>query len=328
MIVFNCPKCGKEFKSKDEYAGRQFTCTNCNEAYRIPTPKSIRKPPVTAAVDSVPTNGDTPPVPDKLAEASSKPHEEPTGESSVPTEESAEAQSGVKPKHLVLTGLGIALLPLLPLFAGYDESVVAGWTFLCESAAVIILFVAHNRKDQVQPPTDAFAILEDENAKWLASQTLKLRGNHGDIVSVEGGAIRLVKVNISLRGRPPRERSLPIRNISSVEVKKPDTKAVFVNYGFIQFSIAGGAVRDGSLTLTGGAWDAAQDENSVIFVGQSAYQTALKIKEYVETYQQGSSAPSSPVSVADEIVKLKALMDQGIITPEEFAIKKRRFIES
>ena len=98
--------------------------------------------------------------------------------------------------------------------------------------------------------------------------------------------------------------------------------------GFIQFSIAGGAARNSSFTWTGGTFDAAQDENSVVFVGHNAYQIALKIKEYVENYQERSSSSGSLVSAADEIVKLKALMDQGIITSEEFAIKKRRFIES
>ncbi len=41
-----------------------------------------------------------------------------------------------------------------------------------------------------------------------------------------------------------------------------------------------------------------------------------------------SGTASSNLSVADEIIKLKALMDQGVITPEEFATKKRQFIES
>ena len=169
---------------------------------------------------------------------------------------------------------------------------------------------------------NALAMLEAENGKLLAAQMLELRGLQGKTVSVDGATIRMVKAAWGLASQ--REKSLPIRNISSVEVKMPGA----VMSGFIQFSIAGGAARNSSLTLSGGSFDAAQDENSVVFVGQSAYQIALKIKEYIETYQERASSSGSPVSAADEIVKLKALMDQGIITPEEFAIKKRRFIES
>ena len=229
-------------------------------------------------------------------------------------------------------GSVIALLPLLPLLAGYKEDVVARWFVLCLFSAIVIWFFAilgwfknafrRTFTSASEGHKNALAMLEAENGKLLAAQMLELRGLQGKTVSVDGATIRMVKAAWGLASQ--REKSLPIRNISSVEVKMPGA----VMSGFIQFSIAGGAARNSSLTLTGGSFDAAQDENSVVFVGQSAYQIALKIKEYVATYQQRTSAPSSPVSAADEIVKLKALMDQGIITPEEFAIKKRRFIES
>lgn len=100
-----------------------------------------------------------------------------------------------------------------------------------------------------------------------------------------------------------------------------------ITSGFIQFSIAGGIARDSSFSFTGGAFDAAQDENSVLFTGDTEYETALRIKEYVENYREKS--PSSPVasfSIADEILKLKTLMDQGIISAEEFEMTKKRLL--
>ena len=36
MIVFNCPKCGKDFRTKDEYAGRQFNCAACGNRFVLP----------------------------------------------------------------------------------------------------------------------------------------------------------------------------------------------------------------------------------------------------------------------------------------------------
>lgn len=153
-------------------------------------------------------------------------------------------------------------------------------------------------------------------------QILRLYGRQEKTVVVDGATIKIIKEESFWAAR--RVKSLLIRNITSVEVKEPSGMWV----GFIQFSIAGGPVEDSSYTMSGGAFDAADDENSVLFADQEAYQTSLKIKEYVEAYQDRSPSGSSAVSAADEIVKLKALMDQGIISPEEFATKKRRLIES
>ena len=97
--------------------------------------------------------------------------------------------------------------------------------------------------------------------------------------------------------------------------------------GYIQFSIAGGAARDSSFKFSGGAFDAAQDENSVLFADKASYEVALRMKNYVENYTEASSPPTSTnVSAADELVKLKSLVDQGIITPEEFEAKKRQLL--
>lgn len=36
MIAFNCPRCGREFKSEPEYAGKKFVCPKCDAECRIP----------------------------------------------------------------------------------------------------------------------------------------------------------------------------------------------------------------------------------------------------------------------------------------------------
>lgn len=169
MIKFNCPKCGKEFKSKDDYAGRQFTCTNCDQDIRVPTLNGGQLRSSIATTASAAANvSSSPPLkklakaspqpPNELAEASAIPLEElpvrcrPESKSA-PSEEPSEADSGVKNRLLI--GLGIALLPLLPLFGGYDESIVAGWAFLCLSAAVIIWFFTYNKYNQDNSPVIA-----------------------------------------------------------------------------------------------------------------------------------------------------------------------------
>jgi hypothetical protein len=138
---------------------------------------------------------------------------------------------------------------------------------------------------------------------------------------VEGDVVRIEKQGM-FSGR--RDKTLPIRNITSVEVKQP---GLFV--GFIQFSIAGGKARDSSFTVSGGAYDAVLDENSVVFKGASKYEVALQIKEYVENWapvRNAAVTPAPDAAVADEIRKLKALVDDGLITPAQFEHQKRRLL--
>lgn len=153
--------------------------------------------------------------------------------------------------------------------------------------------------------------------------SLLLEGNQGKRVVVEGDVVRIEKDGL-FTGR--REKTLPIRNISSVEVKRP---GAFV--GFIQFSIAGGRSLNSSYTMSGGAFDAVQDENSVVFSGSAKYQIALQIKAYVENWAATPKRDFEPPaygssSVADEIRKLKALVDDGLPTPKEFERQKRRLL--
>lgn len=85
--------------------------------------------------------------------------------------------------------------------------------------------------------------------------------------------------------------------------------------GYMQFTIPGGNEKDK------GAFQATQDENSVMF--KKAYNDiAPELKEKIEKLQQ-QSKNGNKLSGADEIRKYKALLDDGIITEEEFnKIKK------
>lgn len=115
------------------------------------------------------------------------------------------------------------------------------------------------------------------------SSNLVIHGTQGKTLEVVGASIRIRKAKRFFAAA--REKSIPIRSVTSVEVKKPGRMVV----GYIQFSIAGGLARNSSYTFTGGAFDAVQDENSVVFVGDSDYQTALQIKDYIENFVDPSS---------------------------------------
>lgn len=148
---------------------------------------------------------------------------------------------------------------------------------------------------------------------------LVLKGNQGKTLVVAGDTIRIAKKGF-LTGI--RDKAIPIQNITSVEVKKPGG---FV--GFIQFSIAGSRARESSYTLSGGAYDAIQDENSVTFHGKDRYEIALRIKDYVESWQaKETPAPRRELSAADQVRELKALLDDGLLSEEEFEQKRREIL--
>ena len=154
--------------------------------------------------------------------------------------------------------------------------------------------------------------------------SLVLHGGHGKTLFVSRDSVRIVQEHLDER----RDKAILIRHITSVEVKKPGAFD-----GFIQFSIAGGTPHDSSFTLTGGAFDAARDENSVTFSGMDAYDIALKIKVSIESWGSAEAFAAQthggpPFSAADEIRKLQALLDEGVLTPEEFAAKKTQVLGS
>src|SRR5688572_20051067 len=108
-----------------------------------------------------------------------------------------------------------------------------------------------------------------ERALWGFIMELELKGQQGKSVKIVGNSVVIRKSGLL---SATREKSLPIPTITSIEVKKPG-----LMQGYIQFSDSG-RTRDSSRTLGGGVFDAANDENSVLFQGEDAYKTALEIK--------------------------------------------------
>lgn len=140
--------------------------------------------------------------------------------------------------------------------------------------------------------------------------SMVLHGGHGKTLFVTRDCVRIVQEHLNER----RDKALLLRHISAVDVKKPGAFD-----GFIQFSFAGARPHDNSTSLTGGAYDAARDENSVTFGDLETYDLALKIKAHIESWAPQGSA-------ADELRKLKTLLDDGTLTSEEFAAQKHHLL--
>ena len=113
-------------------------------------------------------------------------------------------------------------------------------------------------------------------------------------------------------------KSIPMSSITSIQYKAGGS----ILNGFLQFGVLGGKERNGGLT------GAQSDENSVIF-SKDKNEKAEKIKAFVEKKIAERSSPAQSagtVSTADEILKLKQLLDAGVITVDEFETKKKQLL--
>lgn len=142
---------------------------------------------------------------------------------------------------------------------------------------------------------------------------LELKGKLGKKVSVDSN-----KVIINLGYLPfnkNREKTILINNIVSVEIKKPGLSS-----GFIFFQVMGeeSKVRK-SMTDT-------SSDNEILFSGKDNYNIALQIKSYIDEFMSNDKRIVNEISVSDEILKLKDLLDKGIINKEDFDRQKRKLL--
>ncbi|MFE5139264.1 DUF4429 domain-containing protein [Streptomyces fagopyri] len=150
-------------------------------------------------------------------------------------------------------------------------------------------------------------------------------------VSGQGGQIQFdgQYVTITRKGFLARatvgkgEKRLHISQIAGVQWKPA---GAMVN-GFIQFTVPGGSERRsafGSQTT-----NAAKDENSVVFTKKQMPEFE-KLRAALDAAIAAHHAPPAPPaaagSVADELAKLGALREQGLLSPEEFEQQKARLL--
>lgn len=113
-------------------------------------------------------------------------------------------------------------------------------------------------------------------------------------------------------------KSIPMSSITSIQYKAGGG----ILNGFLQFGVLGGKERNSGLS------GAASDENSVVFP-KDKNEKAAKIRAFVEKKIAERSSPvqsAGIVSAADEVLKLKQLLDAEIITADEFEAKKKQLL--
>lgn len=118
------------------------------------------------------------------------------------------------------------------------------------------------------------------------------------------------------------EKTIPFDSIQAIQHKEGGTFTV----GFLQFTIMGG--REAS----GGVFNTANDENSFTWDGNSRplnNELALKIRDYIKSRIKeikGGSAQVQTESVAEQLIKLKSLLDSGVLTEDEFNDQKKKLL--
>jgi len=158
---------------------------------------------------------------------------------------------------------------------------------------------------------DALEAEEASNPNLFIFESGKVR------LELDGGFVRITRsgaLNAMIHGFGG-TKSINIADISAVQLKAPGATS-----GFLQFVFKGGT------ETQGGVFAAMGDENTVaLFAGELA--KGEKVRDYVENIISGRSTHmAQPATPADEIRKYKQLLDDGIITQEEFDIKKKELL--
>lgn len=115
-------------------------------------------------------------------------------------------------------------------------------------------------------------------------------------------------------------KRIDIKNLTSVQFREPAGFTV----GFIQFAYPG------SIESKGGIADMINDENSIP-IQPAMVEQAREVVEFIEKRKEelNVSQPTTIIqntSVADELKKFKELLDDGIISQEEFDAKKKQLL--
>src|SRR5215469_1305897 len=116
------------------------------------------------------------------------------------------------------------------------------------------------------------------------------------------------------------DKYIDIAEITSIQFKE----ANFITSGFIHFGYRGG------FDKVSGLFDAATDENSVMFERKQT-PDFVRLKKVIEDRRaeirrEQKSRTEVSTSIADEIAKFAKLRDQVLLTSAEFEMKKKQLL--
>jgi hypothetical protein len=138
------------------------------------------------------------------------------------------------------------------------------------------------------------------------------------------GSIKVTPTTVTIQHKKGtyhsgKQKDIRIKAISGIELKEPGR----IIAGHISIIFSGGKEDGGRKAM-----DAAKNENSLM-IAKKHYKDFLKCKRVIQEYMDAPSESKAPVAAtsdADELAKWVALRDSGIITEEEFSVKKKEII--
>ena len=163
---------------------------------------------------------------------------------------------------------------------------------------------------------------------------MEVKGVNGTVI-VDNGFVTIARKGFLARaGVGKGEKRIPLRQITAVQFKP----AGMVVNGFIQFSLGGGVERQSRLGSQ--SWDAASDENSVMFTKQQQplfEQLRSSIERGITAGYNPPAAGAEPATgpapatgpdqgLVGQLNQLADLHRQGALTDQEFQAAKFRLI--
>ncbi|MCT3599263.1 DUF4428 domain-containing protein [Levilactobacillus brevis] len=116
-------------------------------------------------------------------------------------------------------------------------------------------------------------------------------------------------------------QKIPFQSITSIEFKRGG-----ISHGQITFHTLGGDDKTAGFGNQGLWANGVYNNNNSIIFDASHNDKIQQIKDLVEPKIGLNTQPSQSVSPADELRKFKSLLDDGIITQEEFDTKKKQIL--
>lgn len=147
--------------------------------------------------------------------------------------------------------------------------------------------------------------------------TLSAKGAPGSgTLTVDDTTVTISRSRLQSFGPKARgEKRIPITSIGAVQWRN----ATNITSGYIQLTIAGAVERGG------GAFKAANDENSVLFTKKQQTEFEI-IRAHLETRLGRFPSAGPSASVAEQLTQLAQLHQQGLLTAEEFALQKAKLL--
>ncbi|WP_193198158.1 SHOCT domain-containing protein [Nostoc sp. MG11] len=203
---------------------------------------------------------------------------------------------------------------------GYSQGYI--YFQLSGLAKEISLFEASNSENAVTFLNEK--IKDFDKAKEILVQKLNpqkydnvFEGRSGTLILTETGII-LKRSGGLLSGHTSGEKNIPYKNITAVQFKRAG-----FTVGFIQFTLqgAGEAKR--------GVFEAVTDENTVTFATEEKtreFEIAKNIIDERIITSNSASSISQSTNDFEQLEKLAALRDKGIISEAEFQAKKKQIL--